>query len=55
MVGWASEEWANRWVEGWVVVAMGGWVGFRVGFININYMYNNDVGKRVHGFMKLMK
>jgi hypothetical protein len=24
---------------------MGGWVGLRVGFININDMYNNDVGK----------
>jgi hypothetical protein len=25
---------------------MGGWVGLRVGFININNdMYNNDVGK----------
>jgi hypothetical protein len=26
---------------------MGGWVGLRVGFININDMYNNDVGKGV--------
>jgi hypothetical protein len=25
---------------------MGGWMGLRVGFININDMYNNDVGKR---------
>jgi hypothetical protein len=24
---------------------MGGWVGLRVGLININDMYNNDVGK----------
>jgi hypothetical protein len=24
---------------------MGGWMGLRVGFININDMYNNDVGK----------
>ena len=24
---------------------MGGWVGLRVGFININDMYNNDVGQ----------
>jgi hypothetical protein len=24
---------------------MGGWVGLRVCFININDMYNNDVGK----------
>ena len=26
---------------------MAGWVGLRVGFININDMYNNDVGKGV--------
>ena len=24
-----------------------GWIGLRVGFININDMYNNDVGKGV--------
>jgi hypothetical protein len=30
---------------GWVVGGMGGWVGLRVGFINMNDMYNNDVGK----------
>jgi hypothetical protein len=24
---------------------MGGWMGLRVGFININDMYNNDGGK----------
>jgi hypothetical protein len=30
---------------GWVGGRMGGWVGLRVGFININDMYNNDVGK----------
>ena len=24
---------------------MAGWLGLRVGFININDMYNNDVGK----------
>ena len=29
---------------GWGMV---GWVGFRVGFININDMYNNDVGQGV--------
>ena len=33
------------------VGGMGGWVGLgmglRVGFININDMYNNDVGKGV--------
>jgi hypothetical protein len=40
--------------DGWVVCVMGGfaeWVdgvmGLRVGFININDMYNNDVGKGV--------
>ena len=34
---------------GWVGGGMGGWVGggmgLTVGFININDMYNNDVGK----------
>jgi hypothetical protein len=42
------------WVGGWVDGVMGGfaeWVdgvmGLRVGFININDMYNNDVGKGV--------
>ena len=24
---------------------MGGWMGLRIGFIIINEMYNNDVGK----------
>ena len=38
--GW-SEEWVDGWAEGWVA----GWLGLRVGFININDMYNNDVGK----------
>jgi hypothetical protein len=28
---------------------MGGWVGLRVGFIYINDMYNNDVGKGGRG------
>ena len=36
---------------GWVGGGMRGWVGggmgLRVGFININEMYNNDVGKGV--------
>ena len=32
---------------GWVGGGMGGWVGLRVGFININDMYNNDVGQGV--------
>jgi hypothetical protein len=31
---------------GWVGGEMGGWMGLRVGFIDINDMYNNDVGKR---------
>ena len=35
--GWADE------MGGW----MGGGMGLRVGFININDMYNNDVGKGV--------
>ena len=38
-------------MRGWVSGGMGGWVGggkgLRVGFININDMYNNDVGKGV--------
>jgi hypothetical protein len=34
---------ALGWVEGWA----GGVMGLRVGFININDMYNNDVGKGV--------
>ena len=39
--GWAvSKEWADRWLQGWK-----GWVGLRVGFIDINDMYNNDVSK----------
>jgi hypothetical protein len=45
-LGWGV--WADGWAEGWVEV---GWVdgvmGLRVGFININDMYNNDVGKGV--------
>jgi hypothetical protein len=31
----------DRWAEGRV----DRWAGLRVGFININDMYNNDVGK----------
>ena len=38
MGGWAESE-------GWVGGGMGGWMGLRVGFINISDMYNNDVGK----------
>ena len=33
------------WVDGWVGGVMGGWMGLKVGFININDMYNNDIGK----------
>ena len=36
------------WVQGmggWVGGGIGGVMGLRVGFININDMYNNDVGK----------
>ena len=46
MGGWV-DGWAEEWVGG--VWGMGGWVdggmGLRAGFININDMYNNDVGK----------
>ena len=31
----------DGWAEGWV----DGGMGLKVGFININDMYNNDVGK----------
>ena len=54
--GWVvSEGWVCGGMSGWVCRGMGGWVGLRVGFININDMYNNDVGKGECGFMKLMK
>jgi hypothetical protein len=43
------------WVGGWFKECVGGgglcevwvdrWAGLRVGFINMNDMYNNDVGK----------
>ena len=42
-------------MDGWVGGGMCGVMGLRVGFININDMYNNDVGKGECGFMKLMK
>jgi hypothetical protein len=42
--GWMG-GWRDGWAEGWMDGGMGGWVGLRVGFININDMYNNDVGK----------
>ena len=32
---------------GWIGGRKDGVMGFRVGFININDMYNNDVGKGV--------
>ena len=40
-MGGGREGWVGGWMEGWV----GGGMGLRVGFININDMYNNDVGK----------
>jgi hypothetical protein len=56
------KEWVDGWAEGWAVREE--WVdrwaqsedkgGVWVVFININDMYNNDVGKEC-GFMKLMK
>ncbi len=36
----------NGWVDG-MGLGMGEGMGLRVGFININDMYNNDVGKGV--------
>ena len=36
----------NGWADG-MGLGMGGGMGLRVGFININDMYNNDVGKGV--------
>ena len=48
----------DGWMGGWVPVdgmglGMGGGMGLRVGFININDMYNNDVGKEsAQKFMK---
>jgi hypothetical protein len=35
------------WCDGWPVGWVDGVMGLRVGFININDMYNNDVGKGV--------
>jgi hypothetical protein len=35
--GWVGGGWVEEWVDRWA--------GLRVGFININDMYNNDVGK----------
>jgi hypothetical protein len=40
-LGWGV--WSDGWAEEWA----GGVMGLRVGFININDMYNNDVGKGV--------
>ena len=37
----------NGWAVGGMGLGMGGGMGLRVGFININDMYNNDVGKGV--------
>ena len=44
-LGW--DGWPEGWVDGWSVGWCDGVMGFRVGFININDMYNNDVGKGV--------
>ncbi len=41
-MGGRRDGWADG-MGGW----MGGGMGLRVGFININDMYNNDVGKKV--------
>jgi hypothetical protein len=38
MGGWDGFEGVKEWVDG---------MGLRVGFINMNDMYNNDVGKGV--------
>ncbi len=37
----------GQWAEGWLGASqrVGGGMGLRVGFININDMYNNKVGK----------
>jgi hypothetical protein len=42
-IGGRKDGWADRWAacEVWV----DRWAGLRVGFIDINDMYNNDVGK----------
>ena len=37
----------NGWAGGGMGLGMVGGMGLRVGFININDMYNNDVGKGV--------
>ena len=41
--GWMGGQ-RDGWMDG---RGVGGWMGLRVGFININDMYNNDVGKGV--------
>jgi hypothetical protein len=40
-MGGRRDGWMARWLGG----GMGEWVGLRVGFININDMYNDDVGR----------
>jgi hypothetical protein len=42
-LGW--DGWPEGWVDGWSVGWVDGVMGLRVGFININDMYNNDVCK----------
>ena len=53
-LGWGvwADGWAEEWVDRWAQSEDKG--GVWVVFININDMYNNDVGKEC-GFMKLMK
>ena len=56
------DGWMGGWVDGMGLgmgggmgLGMGGGMGLRVGFININDMYNNDVGQEsAQKFMKLM-
>ena len=43
--GFRDGRW-NGWVDG-MGLGMGGGMDLRVGFININDMHNNDVGKGV--------
>ena len=51
--GWVGGLWdgwvcgMGGWCDGWPVGWVDGVMGLRVGFINMNDMYNNDVGKGV--------
>ena len=44
MGGWVGGGMGGRRVR-YLCMWVEGWVGLRVGFISINDMYNNDVGK----------